>query len=303
VLAIQNLQLPDGVFAQIVDGRAEFLLDRIVSGPHKAIENLAVEQKDGMFIVTGGQPTWPEGQGIETIQRQINLWGLTAFLREAQHEVEKSGGMYDHIEFQHCNWDEVPDLIRIAVWVDPAVTSTDKSDNMGLQADGIAEDGQIYRLFSWEAITSPEDAIKRAIRKAMELGALQVGIETDQGGDTWLSVYARALDDIKESMKPQHEDEEDLKYKELLEEWKSRSLPTFKADKAGAGHGPKTHRGQQMLADYERGAIVHVIGTHAILEKSLRRFPKKPLDLADAAYWSWADLRERLSASSLLAFV
>lgn len=294
ILAIQNLQLPDGVFAQIVDGRAEFLLERVVSGPHKAIENLAYKQKDGKFIVTGGQPTWPEGQGIETIQRQINLWGLTAFLREAQHEVEKSGGMYDHIEFQHCEWDEVPDLIKIAVWVDPAVTSTDKSDNMGLQADGIAENGKIYRLFSWEAITSPEDAIKRAIRKAMELGALQVGVETDQGGDTWVSVYARALDDIK-GTPPEDEKE--------LEEWKARPWPTFKADKAGAGHGPKTHRGQQMLADYERGAIVHVIGTHAILEKSLRRFPKKPLDLADAAYWSWADLRNRLSASSLLAFV
>jgi len=301
VLAIQNLLLPDGVFAQLVDGRAEFLLDRVVSGPHKAIENLTYEQVDGKFVVTGGDPTWPEGQGIETIQKQINLWGLTSFLREAQHEVEKSGGMYDHIEFRHCTRDEVPDLVRIAVWVDPAVTSTDQSDNMGLQADGIAADGTIYRLFSWEAITSPEDAIKRAIRKAMELGALQVGIETDQGGDTWLSVYARALDSIKEEMKPLGDGKAVLD--ELMEEYNKIVWPSFKADKAGAGHGPKTHRGQQMLADYEGGTIVHVTGTHAILEKSLYRFPKKPLDLADAAYWSWADLRNRLSASSLIAFV
>ena len=75
--------------------------------------------------------------------------------------------MYDHIEFTHCKWDEVPDLVRIAVWVDPAVTSTDQSDSMGIQADGIDEDGTIYRLFSWEAVTSPEDALNRAIRKAL----------------------------------------------------------------------------------------------------------------------------------------
>ena len=304
VLAIQNLLLPDGVFAQLVDGRAEFLLDRVVSGPHKAIENLAYKQQDGKFMVTGGDPTWPEGQGTETIQKQINLWGLTSFLREAQHDVEKFGGMYDHIEFVYCDWKDLPDLVRIAIWVDPAVTSTDKSDSMGIQADGIAEDGTIYRLYSWEAITSPEDAIKRAIRKALELGALRVGVETDQGGDTWQSVYARALEAIQEEMRPLEEkDENPKRYEARLDIWANTAWPSFKADKAGAGHGPKTHRGQQMLADYERGTIVHVTGTHAILEKSLRRFPKKPLDLADAAYWSWADLRNRLSARSLIDWV
>jgi hypothetical protein len=35
---------------------------------------------------------------------------------------------------------------------------------------------------------------------------------------------------------------------------------------------------------------------HNTLEKALRRFPlTKPFDLADAAYWSWADLRRKLS--------
>lgn len=304
VLAIQNLLLPDGVFAQLVDGRAEFLLDRVVSGPHVAIENLAYEQVDGKFVVTGGEPTWSEGQGIEIIQKQINLWGLTSFLREAQHEVEKSGGMYDHIEFVRCKWDELPDLVRIAVWVDPAVTSTDKSDSMGIQADGISEDGTIYRLHSWESITSPEDAIKRAISKALELGSLHVGVETDQGGDTWQSVYARALESVQEEMKPiKEEGETEERFNARLDIWANTAWPSFKADKAGAGHGPKAHRGQQMLSDYERGTIVHVIGTHAILEKSLYRFPKKPLDLADAAYWSWADLRNRLSARSLIDWV
>ena len=69
-------------------------------------------------------------------------------------------------------------------------------------------------------------------------------------------------------------------------------VPRFRSDKAGAGHGPKAHRAGQMLADYERAAIVHVVGTHETLERALRRFPRtKPLDLVDASYWSWRDLR------------
>jgi len=48
-----------------------------------------------------------------------------------------------------------------------------------------------------------------------------------------------------------------------------------------------------MLTDYEHGTIVHVLGTHATLERGLRRFPlRKPFDLVDAAYWSWRDLRD-----------
>jgi len=48
----------------------------------------------------------------------------------------------------------------------------------------------------------------------------------------------------------------------------------------------------QMLEDYERGKIIHVQGTHHILEKALNRaFVKKPFDLADAAFYGWNDLR------------
>ena len=274
VVFIQNMIIPDGVMAQLVDGRADFLLQHNISGPYPAIENLAYEQTSSGFDIVGGEPTWPDGQGLDVCQRQINTWGLTAFLREAQHEVDNSGGMYDHIEFRYCQPSEVPDLVRVVVWCDPAVTSTDESDSMGIQADGIADDGTIYRLFSWEAITSPEDAIKRAIRKGYELKASNLGVETDQGGDTWQTVYRVAVDELVQN-----------------EKLTKRFIPPFAEAKAGAGHGSKVHRGQQMLFDYESGRIVHVIGTHKILEKSLRRFPNKPLDLADAAFWAWNDLR------------
>ena len=220
-------------------------------------------------MITAGEPTWA-GQDLERCQALMNTIGLSAFPKEAQHEVEDPpGGMFNHLTFLHCTWDELPALVRIVVWLDPAVTDTDESDSQGIQADGLGVNGKIYRLWSWEDRTSPQDAMVRALRKAVELKAEAVGVETDQGGDTWESVYREAARGLELSEPP----------------W-------FKHDKAGAGHGPKVHRASLMLASYERGEIIHVLGTHDILERALNRFPKiKPFDLVDAGFWSWKDLR------------
>ena len=270
VLAIQNLVLRGGIFGRMVYGgqegipRADYLSDRILSGPHPAIRNLIAEQRDGRYVLLSGEPTWA-GQDLRRCQEMVETEGYTTFLAECQHEVDAPpGGMFDHLEYRRCTWADVPDLLRIVVWVDPAVTDTDSSDSHGIQADGIAADGTVYRLWSWEARTTPQDAMKRAIRKARELKAECVGVETDQGGDTWRSVFREALEAVQaEGLRVNHE-------------------PVFREAKAGAGHGPKAHRGQQMLAEYERGRFVHVVGTHEVLERALKRFPRtKPYDLVD----------------------
>jgi hypothetical protein len=276
VLAIQNLVHPDSVFSRLVDGRADFLARRTVSGPVPAVADLEVESNPGGgHRIVGGTATW-EGMPLERCQETLNDIGLSAFMSECQHDVEPpAGGMFDHLEFARCDLHEVPDLVRTVVWCDPAVTNTDDSDSMGIQADGIDANGTIYRLWSWEERTSPLDALCRALRTALELGAEAVGVETDQGGDTWQSVYREACGVV------------------LAERaYAGRTAPEFRSDKAGS-IGPKTHRAQQMLAQgYEKaGRIVHVRGTHTVLERALRRFPKtKPYDLVDAAFWSWHDL-------------
>lgn len=278
VLAIQNLVHPDSVFSRLADGRADFLADRVVSGPFPAIEDFTyTAAEDGMYHITGGTATWP---GQDLIRCQEIIWdiGITSFLSEYQHDVEPPpGGMFDHLIYKHCEWGQVPEMISVVVWIDPAVTDKDSSDSQGIQADGLGVDGKIYRLFSWEQRTSPQDAMYRGIKKAIELGAVEVGVETDQGGDTWDSVYREACGIILAEYVQNH-----------LE---PPSLPRFEWEKAGAGYGPKTHRASKMLAYYETGKFVHVEGTHLVLEKALRRFPKtKPLDLADAAFWSFNSL-------------
>jgi hypothetical protein len=155
--------------------------------------------------------------------------------------------------------------------LDPAVTDTDQSDAHGVQIDGRKGD-VIYRLFSFEQRASPLDAMRTALIEAVRWKASELTVETDQGGDLWRNLYdhaCRAL--VLDGTLPQ-----------------GTRLPYFRAEKAGAGFGPQAHRAQRMLAEYERGCFVHVLGIHAVLEKALRRFPlKKPFDLVDAAFWSW----------------
>jgi hypothetical protein len=93
VLFIQNLIIRDGVASQLADGRADFLSKRIVSGPFPAVEGFKYEWRvdaaTGMrrAVIIAGHATW-EGQPLEACQRFIDTWGLSAFVKEAQHKVQ-----------------------------------------------------------------------------------------------------------------------------------------------------------------------------------------------------------------------
>jgi len=274
VLFVQNLIHRNSIATNLASKERKFLTDCILSGPHPAVTRLTYQLIDGQYKIIDGQATW-EGQGLPVCQEQINTWGISAFLCEAQHEVaEVLGGIYDHIEFARCTREEVPDIVAGSVWVDPAVTSTDGSCSQGIQADGISRDKKLYRFFSMEQIMSPEKALMIAITKALEYGFETVGVETDQGGDVWLPAYRDVCRQLINNPD----------YPGITRETR---LPSFKQAKAGEGHGSKVARTQRMLVDYEHGKIVHVLGTHDILERALKRFPNEPLDLADVAYWGW----------------
>jgi phage terminase large subunit-like protein len=201
-----------------------------------------------------------------------------------------------HIKFRHCDWSQLPELVRIVVAVDPAVTDTDQSDSHGIQADALGVDDVIYRLFSWEARSSPEAALKRAIYKAIELKATTVIVETDQGGDLWRGtfyrIYQEVLEELKAAWEVEHAEEIAAAPAKKRVEWPGLT-PGIAFDDAKAGAiGSKAHRASLMLVDYEHGQVVHVLGTHDALERALKRFlRRKPFDLVDSGFWSWFKLR------------
>lgn len=281
VIGIQNLVHKNSIFSQLVEGKADFLKRRIISGPVPAVQNLEIEQKKGQFLIADGEATW-EGMDLDTCQDNIDDWGYTSFMHEAQHSVEPPpGGMFDHLDFEslRVRFEDIKDkIIRTVTWVDPAVSNTDSSDSYGINIASLLDDGRIVRLYSWEDRTSPEDALRRAILKSIEYGSTVVGVETDQGGDTWRPIFTAQLAEIEAELSEAQEEE-------------VRVYVSFASAKAGSV-GSKIHRASLMLSDYERANILHAEGTHAILEHALKRFPKtKPFDLVDCSFWSWWDLR------------
>lgn len=285
VLAIQNLIIEDGVFARMANNTADFLADRILVGPVPAVEDLEYRVINNIPEITGGRATW-SGQSLEVCEQQMTLWGPRAFLAEAQHLVNlPEGGTFDGLVFPHIADADLPELIEVVCWIDPAVTSKTKSHCQAIQIDGLEKverpklgkkprRGRIYRMYSWEGIDSPENVIRRGLREATARNAKKIGIETNQGGDLWEGTYFTIAE-------------------EMVAEGEIDYVPIFDSAKAGSHTGGKEDRAGRMLTDYTRGYFVHVEGTHQTLENALARFPLiLPDDLIDAAYWAWSDLRK-----------
>lgn len=91
-LAVQNLVHESSIFSKLADGSADFLADRIISGPHPAIVDLEYQQQDGgRWLLTDGVPLWA-GQNLARCQEIVDDVGLRAFLAECQHEVSNESG-------------------------------------------------------------------------------------------------------------------------------------------------------------------------------------------------------------------
>jgi len=150
VIGMQNLIHPNGIFARLEDGRADFLQRRIVDGPHPAVEDLETErQKDegtGNYrdVIVGGTPTW-KGQDLEDCQTRINESGLDSFIRECQNEVkEREGALWSSacLSAVRVGPEETPEFQRIVVGVDPA----GGTDEVGIVVAGLSFSGTAYVL-------------------------------------------------------------------------------------------------------------------------------------------------------------
>jgi predicted phage terminase large subunit-like protein len=112
VLAIQNVAIPDGIFARLAGVSptpADFLYERIVSGPVPAIDGLVVDRDDrGHLRIAAGEPTWV-GQDLAYCEALLNEIGETAFRIELQHQVElRESGMFDRSWWRVIGPEQVP---------------------------------------------------------------------------------------------------------------------------------------------------------------------------------------------------
>lgn len=86
-LFVQNLVHYEGIaarLANVASEPADFLADRIVSGPLPALRGAKFERVDGKWKIIAGEPIW-NGQNLAVCQQQVYDWGKRAFEAEALH--------------------------------------------------------------------------------------------------------------------------------------------------------------------------------------------------------------------------
>jgi hypothetical protein len=143
VLGLQNLIHRDSIFSQIADGRAKFLMNRYVSGPHPALMgDFQYEERETergpRFVILSGTPSWPEGFGLDECTKALNDDGPEAFETECQHNVTKAHEDATFREFDpvyHCI--TVSDFMRFYVG-HKAITHNLQPLSVDIDSRGIA---------------------------------------------------------------------------------------------------------------------------------------------------------------------
>jgi phage terminase large subunit-like protein len=155
---------------------------------------------------------------------------------------------------------KIPELVRIVVGVDPAVTSKDGSDDTGIVVAGIDRQKHGYVLGDYTCHTTPRKWAEEAIASFEKHNADRIVGEVNNGGDL-VETNLRAVDP---------------------------SIP-FKAVRASRG---KQTRAEPISSYYEQGRIHHV-GTFPYLEDQMCDWipgSGKSPDRVDSLVWCLTEL-------------
>lgn len=153
-----------------------------------------------------------------------------------------------------------PDLTRVVVAIDPAVTSSEESDESGIVVCGLGVDGRGYVLADRSCRLSPDGWARRAVAAFDEFAADHVIAETNNGGD-------------------------------LVEQTIRTVRRTIPYRKVTASRGKQT-RAQPVAALYEQGRVSHVDVFPELEEQLTTWTPEsgKSPDRLDALVWGLTDV-------------
>lgn len=100
-----------------------------------------------------------------------------------QYEPQAIGAIWDRLTIHQGRIDEAPEMGRIVVSVDHAVSSEAGSNEHGIVVAGVGADGRGYVLDDVSTSGSPEKWAKRAIAAYDKYEADAIVVERNQGGD------------------------------------------------------------------------------------------------------------------------
>lgn len=182
VVVAQNLIHKNSIVARLADGRADFLADRVVSGPHPALIDPEYAMVDGRWRIVAGTTTW-DGKPIAALEDTLNAVGLRAFKREGNHEVKEAEGAIwsQAVLDEHREFDGVPDgidLARVVVGIDPPGAKTE----CGIVVVGRGTNKRGYVLADYSKAGPPNAWATAALAAFDACEADAFVVETNFGG-------------------------------------------------------------------------------------------------------------------------
>ena len=234
--------------------------------PVKLIQDL-VSRSDGTVHVTRGS-TWENSENLSEValtELRHRYSGTRLGRQELEGELleDVEGALWTRsmIDNLRVTQDQVPQMKRVVVAIDPAVTSDPDSDETGIIVAGEGEDGHGYVLEDFSLRATPSGSMSTAVKAFYQFEADCVVAEVNNGGD-----FVR---DLLRNVDP--------------------SVP-YKAIRASRG---KAVRAQPVSALYEKG-VIHHLGALPELEDQMVLWVPESLespDRMDALVWAISELR------------
>lgn len=230
----------------------------------------APEQYAAMLLnPAGNAANLPAGYLEETLANLPELQRKRFMQGEFLDDLE--GALWNGKLLAGCRTDHLPEMERIVIGVDPAVTSGENSDTTGIVAAGRGSDDLIYILQDASLHAKPQVWGRKVVDLYHQLRADRVVGEVNNGGDL-VEELLRSFDD---------------------------TLP-FRAVRAARG---KTARAEPVAALYEQGKVKHC-GIFPELEEEMCSYlPGSPFspDRMDAMVWAVTELTRTRSGRHIFA--
>ena len=156
---------------------------------------------------------------------------------------------------------EPPEMKRVVVAVDPAITAHEDSNETGIIAAGLGVDDIGYTLADVSGRYSPGDWAKKAVKLYHEVGADRIVAEGNQGGEM-----------VRHTIQT---------------EWKAAPVTIVHA------HRGKQARAEPVAALYEQGRVKHVGQFRELEDQMVNWEPLSGMaspDRLDALVWAYTDL-------------
>lgn len=187
------------------------------------------------------------------------------------------GALWNRAMLDESRVKEVPDLVRVVVAVDPAVTSGEDSDETGIVVAGRSETGHFYVLADRTCRLTPDGWARRAVAAFDEWKADRIVAEANQGGDLVANVIRTV-----------------------------RAVAPVTLVHATRG---KRVRAEPVAALYEQGRVHHVVGGGGFeaLEDQMCTFAPDVVsgspDRVDALVWALTELSAPAAGEGIFEWV